>query len=156
MKQTDLLRPCPFCGGPATIITVKPHTHSDWLKQACPDLPDSKGECFIECRNCSCAIAEKSKRKAIKAWNARAGAVGVDEFTVMAFALRYAITRLTYAPHLVTSYIISKLSNLNDDQLRMLRKECEDKFTYEECADDIAEHYVRKLLEEVKKVYGKH
>lgn len=154
MKK-DELRPCPLCGSQPVLDEVKPHTHSEWLKKELPDLPDSHGECFVECWNCSCAVAAPTKKQAVALWNNRKGFVGVDDFTVMIFALRYAVNRLSYAPGLVCDYLRDKLPLLNSNQKEMLVKELKDKLKYRECADDIAEHYVKKLLAEVEKQDGK-
>ena len=64
--MSDKLKPCPFCGGEAYIIEVEPHTHkiAIWV-------PDSVGECFIECTNCTRAMSANTKDEAIAAWNRR-------------------------------------------------------------------------------------
>ena len=65
--MNEKLRPCPFCGGEAYMIEVEPHTHkiAIWV-------PDSVGECFIECTNCTCAMSANTKEEAVAAWNRRA------------------------------------------------------------------------------------
>lgn len=51
---------------------IEPHTHSDWLKESIPDLPDCNGEAFIFCSKCSAAITGETKEQAIARWNRRA------------------------------------------------------------------------------------
>ena len=65
-KVLSYLKPCPFCGGAPFIHEVPPHTHG-----IATFMPDSKGECFIECRDCTCAISAKDRNEAIKLWNKR-------------------------------------------------------------------------------------
>jgi len=62
------LLPCPFCGASAVINYVPPHTHGELAGF----MPDCKGEHFIECTGCACAISGGSDlEEAISAWNKR-------------------------------------------------------------------------------------
>lgn len=65
------LKACPFCGGDAYIEIIPPHTHSQWLKEQLPDLPDCKGEAFVFCRECTAAISGDTTRIVIERWNKR-------------------------------------------------------------------------------------
>ena len=67
----EKMKPCPFCGDIPQIYEIPPHKHSDWLKQACPDLLDYGGGFFIEC-GCSVCMSGDSKEGLIKMWNSRA------------------------------------------------------------------------------------
>ena len=49
----EQLKPCPFCGGEATITL--------FIKQIA-----------ISCTNCSAVVVEKTAQEAIEAWNRRA------------------------------------------------------------------------------------
>lgn len=49
----EQLKPCPFCGGEATITL--------FIKQIA-----------ISCTNCSAVVVEKAAQEAIEAWNRRA------------------------------------------------------------------------------------
>ena len=154
MKKPEI-KPFPcLCGNQPVIDEVKPHTHSDWLKQACPDFPDGHGECFIECWNCSRAVTAPTREKALELWNQMCGISHFD-LTVMVFALRYAISRHSYAPSLVCEYIKEKLPRMTDGQREQLQRELEEKLKYKECADNIAEYHTKDLLTEVKKLNGK-
>ena len=63
------LKPCPFCKSKALINYVPPHTHGG----AASFMPDCKGEHFIECTGCSCAIAGgPDLEETIAIWNKRA------------------------------------------------------------------------------------
>lgn len=66
--MTDKLKPCPFCGGEAIMYTIEAHGHA-----IATFMPDYGGGTFIECTECTCAIAEESEDTAIEAWNRRAG-----------------------------------------------------------------------------------
>jgi len=145
--DNEELKPC-ICGGQATLIEVAPHTHPNWLKKMCPDLPDCKGECFVECTKCSRALSAETKAVAVKMWNFRP--VVPEDFTVMVFALRYAVNRHSYAPGLICDYLRRKLPHLSKQQKEQLEKELEDRLKYQECADDIAEYYVKKLQADLK------
>jgi catechol 2,3-dioxygenase-like lactoylglutathione lyase family enzyme len=62
------LKPCPFCGGKAFINYVPPHTHGG----PAGFMPDCKGEHFIECTGCTCAIAGgPDLDETIADWNKR-------------------------------------------------------------------------------------
>lgn len=52
------LKPCPFCGAKPFVTKIEPHKHN------VVNLPDFKGETFVECE-CSAAIVD------IEAWNKR-------------------------------------------------------------------------------------
>lgn len=60
------LKPCPFCGGEAYIVEVKPHSHI-----IATFMADYEGGAFVECSDCTCAIAADTKAEAIEAWNRR-------------------------------------------------------------------------------------
>lgn len=67
----DKLKPCPFCGGEATIDEIPPHKHV-----IATFMPDCEGECFIECTKCGCMIGADgadAKEKVIEHWNRRVG-----------------------------------------------------------------------------------
>lgn len=68
MDKEKELRPCPFCGGQAHLIVIPPHKHEvvTWM-------PECKGEAFIECTSCTCAMSANTKEEAIAAWNRRRG-----------------------------------------------------------------------------------
>lgn len=64
MNETEL-KPCPFCGKPATMYTIEPHKH-----MSIP-LPDYGGGTFIECTGCTCAMSAETEAEAVKSWNRR-------------------------------------------------------------------------------------
>lgn len=65
MKEKEL-KPCPFCGGEAIINEVPPHKHKLF-----PNIPECKGETFIECTKCTCAISADTTEDAVNDWNRR-------------------------------------------------------------------------------------
>jgi len=69
-KEADL-KPCPFCGSEAYLYIIPPHTHSDFVKKFCPDLPDCKGEAFVECTGCTAAMIGSTAEQVSKEWNRR-------------------------------------------------------------------------------------
>lgn len=76
MAESEL-KPCPLCGNDNIALEViEPHTHSKWLKEQIPDMPDCEGECFIECFECSCAVNGQTKEQAIARWNRRTAGSG--------------------------------------------------------------------------------
>lgn len=60
------LKPCPFCGGEATLLEIPPHKH------IIVDLPDYSGGAFVECTKCTAAISGETVEEAIEIWNRRA------------------------------------------------------------------------------------
>lgn len=64
MNETEL-KPCPFCGKPATMHTIEPHKHIS------VPLPDYGGGTFIECTGCTCAMSAETEAEAVKSWNRR-------------------------------------------------------------------------------------
>lgn len=69
-----------------------------------------------------------------------------DDVTIMAFAYRYAVGRMTYAPGLVCDYIIEKIPEMTDEQIESIKKEVESTLKYGDYADDIALNEVNKLF----------
>lgn len=78
------LKPCPFCGGGATMRDDGIHMPViDTDTGAVVDCRDEEPEgCVIECKNCPAQIVENKKtgegvdeleQRAIKAWNRRDG-----------------------------------------------------------------------------------
>ena len=59
MTEGELLKPCPFCGSRAELVTPNPDT-------------DARS-CFVACTNPKCRIATRVQRKdkMIEAWNRR-------------------------------------------------------------------------------------
>ena len=59
VHKAEGLRPCPFCGSPAELVT------------------NSSGDDFVRCSNKSCAcrtrLHHENKNGAIQSWNGRAG-----------------------------------------------------------------------------------
>lgn len=68
-----------------------------------------------------------------------------DDITIMVFAYRYAVGRMTYAPSLVCDYIASKVSEMTDQQIEELIDEVKKTIQYQDYADDIALNEVNKL-----------
>ncbi len=68
-----------------------------------------------------------------------------DDITIMVFAYRYAVGRMTYAPGLVCDYIASKVSEMTDQQIEEVKDEVERTLKYGDYADDIALNEVNKL-----------
>ena len=60
-----VLKPCPFCGGKAKIVTNGeiPKSKYYFVDVLCEDM---------NCRGCSSCLEYKTKRQAISAWNRRA------------------------------------------------------------------------------------
>lgn len=69
-----------------------------------------------------------------------------DDITIMVFAYRYAVGRMTYAPSLVCDYIASKVPEMTDQQVGELLEEVKKTLEYGDYADDIALNEVNKLF----------
>lgn len=69
-----------------------------------------------------------------------------DDITIMVFAYRYAVGRMTYAPGLVCDYIANKVPEMSDQQIEELIDEVKKTIQYQDYADDIALNEVSKLL----------
>ena len=69
-----------------------------------------------------------------------------DDITIMVFAYRYAVGRMTYAPGLVCDYIASKVPEMTDQQIEEVLDEVKKTIQYQDYADDIALNEVSKLL----------
>ena len=67
-----------------------------------------------------------------------------DELTVMIFAYRYGVERLTYAPCLVCDYIIANMPRMTSIQRDMVYQEVCQTLEYKWYADDIAKEAVEK------------
>ena len=63
--QNKLLT-CPFCGGEASLHKVESHIHI-----LAKFMQDCKGESFIECTKCTCAMSGDTEEETIKQWNTR-------------------------------------------------------------------------------------
>lgn len=69
-----------------------------------------------------------------------------DDITIMVFAYRYAVGRMTYAPSLVCDYIASKVPEMTDRQVEEVLDEVKKTLEYGDYADDIALNEVNKLF----------
>ena len=69
-----------------------------------------------------------------------------DDVTIMVFAYRYAVGRMTYAPGLVCDYIAGKIPEMSDRQIEDLIDEVKKTIQYQDYADDIALNEVNKLF----------
>lgn len=79
-----------------------------------------------------------------------------DEVTVLVFALRYALPRKTYAPKLVTDYIVEQIPRMTKEQreelaaeLYRLKDEYADRYA-EECANNLSWHLRNCKYEETE------
>ena len=71
------------------------------------------------------------------------------ELTVIAFALRYAVNRLSYAPSLVCSYIKKQMPRMTIQQRESFINEVDNYIQYHEYADDIALSDILKLRQDL-------
>ena len=101
--------------------------------------------------NHACKIFSCEKCKAW--WHKEYHPVGIshDELTVLAFALRYAAPRHTYAPRLVCDYIKTKLPLMTEEQRLSIR----DEVVTENMGfvDELSAQALQELMEEIDK-YG--
>lgn len=70
MNPDNNLLPCPFCGAEPTLYEIPPHTHSPWLIEAIPQLPDHPGSWVVEC-GCGCGLIDTKREDVVKHWNTR-------------------------------------------------------------------------------------
>lgn len=69
-----------------------------------------------------------------------------DDITIMVFAYRYAVGRMTYAPGLVCDYIADKIPEMSNQQVEEVLDEVKKTLKYGDYADDIALNEVNKLF----------
>ena len=84
-------------------------------------------------------------------WHKEYHPIGIvaDELTVMAFALRYAAPRRTYAPSIVCDYIKTKLPRMTEEQRLSIR----DEVVTESMGliDELSAQALRELMKEIDK-----
>jgi len=76
-----------------------------------------------------------------------------EELTVWAFALRYAVSRHTYAPSLVCGFLKKQIPRMSFFQVEDIRRQVKKFIDQNEYADDLALEdlqYLIKALEEAK------
>ena len=69
--MSDKLKPCPFCGSSAKVVTRD-------VEPQCDTWYGKKMECFVLCDECGCCLFDRefhegfwSDEKAVEAWNKR-------------------------------------------------------------------------------------
>lgn len=62
----DKVKSCPLCKGEPIIEVINPHSHI-----FANFMPDFKGEAFISCKECGCAISGNNITEVVEKWNKR-------------------------------------------------------------------------------------
>jgi len=65
--DTGGLKPCPFCGGKPSLVTIEPHSHKGGIAAFMPDHP---GSAYIEC-SCGAGLIDVDEKTVADRWNWR-------------------------------------------------------------------------------------
>lgn len=76
--KAEKMLPCAHCGCEPIEQHHEPHTHSSWLKNAIPDLPDHQGSYTVECPHCGAGMIDDFRASLLSRWNRRTPIPGAD------------------------------------------------------------------------------